>query len=620
VFSLALGLWGVRRDGSIWRDEVVTYDMARRSLPDLWAALGNADAVHGLYYLLMHALFRVCEGADPLLVLRLPSVLATAVAAAGLALLGHRLAGARAGLLAGLAFAVLPPVQRYAQEGRSYALVCALVVWATYLLVRAADRRTAGAWAAYGTVLLLACLLHEFAVLAVPAHLSALPRPARRPALRVALVVCAGLAPLAALSTRQSAQVSWIGGPGAGALLGFAATSALALACALPLRHGPLPRLALPLTVLPALTLLLLTPLKPLYVDRYVLYGQAGAALLIGAALDRLGRTRALVMGAALLALLPVTLQVRTPDSRTDDAAAVTRAMASAHADGVLYLPSRRRVWSLADPGSVRRLRDLALARGPAASGTLYGTEVTAAVLRARMLATERIVAVSDPVGEPLDPTPLERIKRRILADCFAPGRVQKVRGARVTEYVRAPAQARPQAVRTAVCTVCTASTNRSARRCTLAASSGSSSRSRVSRSSASNCSPNTSRSRPSDAAMYARARSVVGAGRSSMKLRVPVCRSPAAAISAVQSSASATESGSPARIRANHSSSSASSRACRPGRPIPMSRGRKRAGSPPSISARVPPRASRAANAAIPARWSPRWCRHLLAQSRSTG
>jgi hypothetical protein len=104
------------------------------------------------------------------------------------------------------------------------------------------------------------------------------------------------------------------------------------------------------------------------------------------------------------------------------------------------------------------------------------------------------------------------------------------------------------------------------------------------------------------------------------MKLRVPVCRSPAEAISAGQSSTSATESANPARICANRSSSSASSRAWSPGRPIPMSRGRKRAGSPPSISANVPPRARRAANAAIPARWSPRWCRLRLAQRRSTG
>ncbi len=82
------------------RDEAVTYAMARRSLPDLWSTLADADAVHGLYYLLMHLLFEVTCGLDLLLVLRLPSVLATVAATGTLALLGHRLAGPRAGLLA----------------------------------------------------------------------------------------------------------------------------------------------------------------------------------------------------------------------------------------------------------------------------------------------------------------------------------------------------------------------------------------------------------------------------------------------------------------------------------------------------------------------------------------
>ncbi|WP_369250315.1 glycosyltransferase family 39 protein [Streptomyces sp. R41] len=505
LVSLVLGLWGVRRDGSMWRDEAVTYDMARRSLPDLWSTLAGADAVHGLYYLFMHALFEVCGGLDPLLVLRLPSVLATAAATGTVALLGRRLAGPRAGLLAGTVFAVLPQVQRYGQEGRSYALVCALVVWATYLLVRAVGSRgSARAWAAYGAVLLAACLLHEFAVLALAAHAPAVPRGARRGWARAAVTVLVAMAPLGTLSLRQSDQVSWIGGPGTGAYLGFAGLAVLGAACArvlglgaahgfrqpapangtapdthpsalthttapdthpsAPARDTPLPplgprrpllgtstashprlpALALGLLLLPSLLLLLVSLVKPLYVDRYVLYGQAGTALLVGAALDRLirtaGRTRTLALagaGAAVLALLPVTLQLRTPESRTDDVTAVARAVAEAgdRGDGVLYMPARRRVWSLPDPGSVRGLRDLALERGPVASHTLYGTEVPATVIRARMLATPRVVALRDPAGQPLDRTPQEIVKRRVLAEYFEECGTRQVRGARVTVY-----------------------------------------------------------------------------------------------------------------------------------------------------------------------------------------
>ncbi len=437
----------------MWRDEVVTYDMARRSLPDLWATLAEVDAVHGLYYLLQHGLFRLFDGTDPLLVLRLPSVLATAAATGTLVLLGRRLAGPRAGLVAGVVFALLPPVQRYAQEGRSYALVCALVVWASYLLVRAARRRTGGAWAAYGVVVLAACLLHEFAVLVLAAHLVALPRAARRTGFLVALAVCTGLAPLVALSIRQSDQVAWIGGVGAGALIGFAGVTVLGVACAALLRGGGrspenvgLTALALALLVLPPLLLLLVSLVKPLYVDRYVLYGHAGTALLVGAALDRLvraaGRIRTvavLAAGAAVLALLPTTLQLRAPQSRTDDVSAIAAAVRSVDegADGVVFMPSRRRVWTLPDPGSVRGLRDLALDRGPVASHTLYGTEVPAAVIRARMLAAARILAVGDPAGQPVDHVPQEAVKRRVLATYFVACRTRHALGARITVYAR---------------------------------------------------------------------------------------------------------------------------------------------------------------------------------------
>ncbi|MFD5397484.1 hypothetical protein ACFWJW_25100 [Streptomyces sp. NPDC127097] len=33
---LLLGVWGIRRQDAIWRDEAVTYDMAYRSPADLW--------------------------------------------------------------------------------------------------------------------------------------------------------------------------------------------------------------------------------------------------------------------------------------------------------------------------------------------------------------------------------------------------------------------------------------------------------------------------------------------------------------------------------------------------------------------------------------------------------
>ncbi|WP_434590921.1 glycosyltransferase family 39 protein [Streptomyces sp. A5-4] len=461
TLTLALGLWGISRQGSVWRDEVVTYDMAHRTLPELWHTLQNFDAVHGLYYLFMHGLFAVFGGDTT--TLRLPSVLATAAAAAGIGLLGHRFAGPRAGLFAGLVFPMIPAVQQYAQEGRSYALVCAMVTWATYLLVNAASHPTRRRWIAYTLVALTACLLHEFAVLMLTAHgatmlLSDVPREVKRSWSVAAACVVAGLAPLAVFSMGQTEQVRWIMWPDPVQLVSFVILAAVGLRCArAPVRVGGPIRLrtiAVPLLILPTVALLLASQLKPMYVDRYVLYYVIGFALLVGAALDRAFRRppegharllrrriwlRALTVVAVLVAVLPVGMHLRSPESRADDATAVTLAVreAAKPGDGLLFTPARRRVWTLADPAKFRAFPDLALAKVVDASDSLYGEEISAPRIRARMLATERIVVLGDPDGDPVDETPQEVVKRTTLRDHFEQCGSRDVTGARVMIYAR---------------------------------------------------------------------------------------------------------------------------------------------------------------------------------------
>jgi mannosyltransferase len=119
----------------MWGDESVTYQLAHRDLTQIWRTAQHVDLVHAFYYTIMHEIYGLVGGG--LLTLRLPSVLAMSAAAAGVGLLGLRLTGPRAGLLAGLVFPLVPQIQRYTQEGRSYAMVCALVTWATYVLVDA---------------------------------------------------------------------------------------------------------------------------------------------------------------------------------------------------------------------------------------------------------------------------------------------------------------------------------------------------------------------------------------------------------------------------------------------------------------------------------------------------
>jgi mannosyltransferase len=210
-------------------------------------------------------------------------------------------------------------------------------------------------------------------------------------------------------------------------------------------------RLSLPLLVAPTGLLMVISLVRPWYVDRYVLYTMAGLALPAGAALSRaIGHrhrlapparalTACLSVAVAVAVLLPWSLLVRSPESRKDDVVAVAHAVERTvhRGDGVLFMPSRRREWLLSYPSVYGGLDDLALAESPAASRTLQGTELPAAEIRRRILASDRVIALMDPPGQPLDPFPQEEIKRRTLATGFEACARTLVRGAQIVVYAR---------------------------------------------------------------------------------------------------------------------------------------------------------------------------------------
>ncbi len=188
--------------------------------------------------------------------------------------------------------------------------------------------RWSGAWVSYGALMLLAGYLNEMALLALIAHgvtvlLARYGRPAFVHWAAAAVLAALLVLPLAVVSAREDAAVAWIPRPGPGACGSlfhdyFGATTGLAVLlflCAvlavLPGRgQGPWPEppdragaapwwrrgglsvqsVGAPLLVLPGLVLGLESLVAhPLYVDRYVLYGEAGAALLAGAGAYRAG-------------------------------------------------------------------------------------------------------------------------------------------------------------------------------------------------------------------------------------------------------------------------------------------------------------------------------------------
>ncbi|MFH9004447.1 hypothetical protein ACH4E5_14530 [Streptomyces afghaniensis] len=455
-----IGLWGLDR-GGMWGDESVTFQVAQRTVPQIWRLLHDVDAVHGLYYLFMHAVLTVHPGE---VVLRLPSVCAATATAGLVAALGVRLAGPRVGLWAGLLYAITPMTGHYAQEGRSYALVAAGVTGATLLLLRAAEAVTVRAWWPYGTVVALTCLLHELAVLVLCAHaltlaLLRVPRAVWSGWGRAAGAAVLVLLPLVWVSQGQSGQVAWLVTPGwdrAGRLVrnfcpgpaGVAFWGPLLLMAVGLGARRPV-AVALPLLLVPPGILMAVSQARPLFHDRYVLYSLAGASLLVAAGAGRvagaLGRVRfegrrvrvggrqvhALLGVTGVLALivtfvhqLPVHRQDRSAAHRPDNLAAVS---ALAHrqmrpGDPVLFVPSVGRLAALAYPKGFRQVRDIALREAAPRSGTLWGRETTPEQLRHRLASVDRVWVVAeayalDPRWSPRDP--VERAKRAVLAEEF---------------------------------------------------------------------------------------------------------------------------------------------------------------------------------------------------------
>ncbi|WKU08219.1 glycosyltransferase family 39 protein [Micromonospora sp. HUAS LYJ1] len=167
LVTLVAGGSGLSR-AQPWRDELATWSAATRPVGDLFRLTRTVDAATGAYYLVVHGWTGVFG--DSVAALRLPSVLAMAGAAGLTCVLGRRLFGAPAGLLAGLLFAVLPGTSRYAQEARPYALVTLLAVLATVLLVGALDRPGRLRWAGYAAAVVGLGLAHLLALGLLAAH------------------------------------------------------------------------------------------------------------------------------------------------------------------------------------------------------------------------------------------------------------------------------------------------------------------------------------------------------------------------------------------------------------------------------------------------------------------
>jgi mannosyltransferase len=214
-----------------------------------------------------------------------------------------------------------------------------------------------------------------------------------------------------------------------------------------------LPSVAAPLLVLPAAILMTESILlRPLYVDRYILYGEAGAALLAGAGLYRIGRWLGDTTGRPALVWLPgvivclcvLVLQlapqhhVRRPGSRRYDYGGPSRYVgANARpGDGILFFGKFYRKAKLGYPGDFRNTIDFAQAASPLQVGNFQGRDKPTGVTLPLMLGYRR-VWVFGARPSLRRPEPELRAESRMLLRRYILVRQRQFHGILVTLWLR---------------------------------------------------------------------------------------------------------------------------------------------------------------------------------------
>ena len=236
----------------LWADEIFTLMLARKSVPEILAAL-RIDSGPPLHYLASHVLLLPfpAPGAGDVVV-RLLSLAASVLHLPLLFLVGKRLGRPATGLAAAALYALFPLAVLYGVEGRGYALASLLALLAFERALALRERPRFGTGAALALAAAGAVLTHYLAVFPVAAL--ALLAFSARPAARRALALSgAGAALLAApwvpVALRQpAASMAWARGSAFdGALRDFPANLAFGA--------EPAGALALPLAVLGAVLL-----------------------------------------------------------------------------------------------------------------------------------------------------------------------------------------------------------------------------------------------------------------------------------------------------------------------------------------------------------------------------
>ncbi|TXG92361.1 mannosyltransferase [Rhodococcus rhodnii] len=416
---------------SFWYDEAATVRASTRSTGDLWRMLGNIDAVHGAYYLLMHVWFGVFGVSE--LSARLPSALAVGAAAAGVAVLGRRFGGTRTAVVAAALCVVTPRLTWAAVEARGYALSAAVAVWATVAVVAAVcDRSRWWLWLLYAAAIALGTVVFVYSSLLVLAHAVTLLwlRTGRRLwAWWTGAVVLAGAATAAFVRVvvAQTGQVSWIppldrstvrtvaqvmwfpGAPLAAVLAAVLIVAAVVVRIRGGRRFGAVVAVTVPWLVVPPAALLVLSAVHdPTFLARYPTFTAPAVGLLLGGLVTTLTRrwwSALLVVAVFAAAAAPAYLEQRTAFAKPSgmDFSAVGRFLDGRVEPGdcvvfgsAAWNPASQRLVAIVHPHAFEGARDIGLRQSADETGWLWDIEIGPTEQPERYAACDVVWFVAD--------------------------------------------------------------------------------------------------------------------------------------------------------------------------------------------------------------------------------
>jgi mannosyltransferase len=400
IFAAAVSLAGAGRP-SFWYDEAATISASySRSLAQLWQMLGNVDAVHGLYYLLMHGWFQIFPPSE--FWSRVPSGLAVGGAAAGVVVLGKQFSSRTVAMASGVLCGILPRATWAGIEARPYALSMMAAVWLTVLLVLALRRDNAWVWLCYGIGLATSILLEMYLVLLLLAHVVFVCAFRRSRAVLVhfaitsVLALCA-LAPFVVEVIGQVQQIKWVAPIGHRTIEDvtvqqyfersppFAVLSALVVAAAIVLwlsrsaqlmeSDRQLLTLAIAWLVIPTTLIVIWSAaVHPIYTARYLSFTAPAMALVLGVCIGALAvrpwAATGIVVLFALAAAPNYVRAQRNPYAKYGmDYSQVADLITAKAAPGdcllvndtVTFMPAPMRPLMAARPDAYRKLIDLTL-------------------------------------------------------------------------------------------------------------------------------------------------------------------------------------------------------------------------------------------------------------------